>query len=273
MNESIFKNCWVPDPTNQGLGNILTIDCIPILFGNLILWALIFAGIAALVFIIFSGIKFITSSGDQKQVEGARKILTYAIAGLVLILLSFAILRFIADITNLSCITKFGFETCGDGSKPKPKPKPEPTPTPKKCNYDEEKECVFKNFTIECNCVPRKERECKTYGSGDSECGAGYYCNYKNLNPSSKNCSSSNPCLCKRLPDQRNNTSCFTPSGYYPKQNNLYLTTTECENATQNEFSYCLPTNPNLYKFLNNDPGNLKWLCAAPGTCICKASP
>ncbi len=108
MNESIFKDCWAPTEA----GNILTINCIPVLVGNLILWALIFSGVIALIFIIFSGIKFITSGGDPKQVEGARKTLTFALAGLVLILLSFAILRFIADITNLGCIREFGFNGC-----------------------------------------------------------------------------------------------------------------------------------------------------------------
>lgn len=113
----IYQKCAVPDPTNQGLGYILTLDCIPPLVANLILWALIFAGTVALIFIIFSGIKFITSGGDPKQTEGARKTLTFAIAGLVLILLSFAILRFIADITNLGCITKFGFTSCEEKIK------------------------------------------------------------------------------------------------------------------------------------------------------------
>jgi len=108
VNESIFKDCWAPTEA----GNILTINCIPVLVGNLILWALIFAGVIALIFIIFSGIKFITSGGDPKQVEGARKTLTFALAGLVLILLSFAILRFFSDITKLGCIREFSFDKC-----------------------------------------------------------------------------------------------------------------------------------------------------------------
>ncbi len=99
---------------------VATLKCIPPIFANVIFWLLVFAGVVALVLIIFSGIKFITSSGDQKQAEGARKTLTYAIGGLVLILLSFAILRFIAETTGVGCITQFGFTNCQpeDTSKP-----------------------------------------------------------------------------------------------------------------------------------------------------------
>lgn len=108
-----FKKCSYD---GKELGDILTLDCIPVLIGNLILWALIFAGVVALIFIIISGIKFITSGGDPKQVEGARKTLTFAVAGLVVILLSFAIVRFIGNTTGLTCLTSFGFDQCGSKS-------------------------------------------------------------------------------------------------------------------------------------------------------------
>lgn len=84
---------------------ILTFNCLPILIANIIYWLLVFAGSVALFFIIFSGIKFLTSQGDPKQVEGARKTLTWAIAGLALILLSFAIVNIIAGVTGVSLST------------------------------------------------------------------------------------------------------------------------------------------------------------------------
>lgn len=103
----------VRDSAGNIIGNdVVTLNCVPILFANIIYWLLVFGGIVALFFIIFSGVKFLTSQGDPKQVEGARKTLTWAIAGLVLILLSFAIINVIADITWVNCITKFGFTNC-----------------------------------------------------------------------------------------------------------------------------------------------------------------
>lgn len=108
---SIYSSCWY----GSGSERILTINCLPILFKEIILWLLIFSGVVALFIIIWGGIRFITSGGDQKQVEEARKVLTYAVIGLVLILLSFAIVRFIADLTDTKCIKDFGFE-CNTGS-------------------------------------------------------------------------------------------------------------------------------------------------------------
>ena len=96
----IWGDCLVDPLTNK----VMTLGCLPGLVGNLVYWLLVFAGTVALFFIIFSGIKFLTSQGDPKQVEGARKTLTWAIAGLILVLSSFAILIFIANITGAYCI-------------------------------------------------------------------------------------------------------------------------------------------------------------------------
>ncbi|MBI2621395.1 MAG: hypothetical protein HYW63_01960 [Candidatus Levybacteria bacterium] len=95
-----------------GADQVATIDCIPIIIGNVVFWLLVGAGILALVLIVISGFKFVFSGGDPKQVEGARKTLTWAIIGLVLILFSFAIVAFIARTTGVACITRFGFTQC-----------------------------------------------------------------------------------------------------------------------------------------------------------------
>lgn len=103
-------NQIVPDcVTTQG---VATLNCVGPLFKNVIDALLAFAGVAALFLIIFSGIKFITSGGDPKQVEGARKTLTYAIMGLLVIFLSFFIINLISQTTGVSCIKMFGFTNC-----------------------------------------------------------------------------------------------------------------------------------------------------------------
>lgn len=102
---SIVPNCV----TNDG---IPTLQCIPAVFRNVVNAALTFVGLTALIMIIYSGIKFINSHGDAKQVEGAKNTFTYAIMGLVLVLLSFLIINLISYITKVDCINKFGFNNC-----------------------------------------------------------------------------------------------------------------------------------------------------------------
>jgi len=89
-----------------------TLKCLPAVFQNIVTAALILAGIVAVILIVLSGIKLITSGGDPKQVEGARKTMTYAIIGLVLILLSFFIIKLIGFMTGVDCINQFGFNSC-----------------------------------------------------------------------------------------------------------------------------------------------------------------
>lgn len=84
---------------------IATLACIPIVIKNVIQWALIFAGIIALFLIIYAGFQFVTSKGDPQQVDSAKKTLTYAIIGLLLILFSFAILNLISTVTGVSQIS------------------------------------------------------------------------------------------------------------------------------------------------------------------------
>ncbi len=79
---------------------VATLRCLPVIFHNVVNGALIFVGVVALFLIIYSGIRLILSGGDPKQVEAARKIMNYAILGAILVLSSFAILYFIAYVTN-----------------------------------------------------------------------------------------------------------------------------------------------------------------------------
>jgi hypothetical protein len=56
--------------------------------------------------LIMGGFKFITAGGDPKAIEGAKKTLTYAIMGIVLVALSFLILQFISTFTGVD-VTQF----------------------------------------------------------------------------------------------------------------------------------------------------------------------
>jgi hypothetical protein len=74
------------------------------IFSNIVAYALGFAAIVLLIVLISGGFKFMTSGGDPKVVEGAKKTFTSAIFGLVIILFSFIILRLIYIFTGVDVV-------------------------------------------------------------------------------------------------------------------------------------------------------------------------
>lgn len=54
---------------------------------------LYFLGFIATVMIIYGGVLYVTSAGNDENVQKAKKILMYAIVGIIIILLSFAIVN------------------------------------------------------------------------------------------------------------------------------------------------------------------------------------
>lgn len=63
-------------------------------------WILGFMGILAVGAIIYSGIMYITSAGDATQAENAKKNLTWAIIGTVIIALSLTIVNFVQTVVK-----------------------------------------------------------------------------------------------------------------------------------------------------------------------------
>lgn len=54
-------------------------------------------GLIAVAFLIYSGVLMVTAGGDEGQIEKARKIITYAVIGIVIILLSWTIVTFVTS--------------------------------------------------------------------------------------------------------------------------------------------------------------------------------
>lgn len=90
----------------QGGGAISPADLPPVIGGatggegsfrrlalNIVNFFLYFLGFIAVVMIIYGGILYVTSAGNQENIDKAKKILLYAIVGIVVILLSFAIVN------------------------------------------------------------------------------------------------------------------------------------------------------------------------------------
>ena len=56
---------------------------------------LIVAGVVAVIMIIIGGIRYVTSSGDQAHVKGAKDTILYAVVGLAVTILSYAIVTWV----------------------------------------------------------------------------------------------------------------------------------------------------------------------------------
>ena len=62
---------------------------------NVLFWTI---GIAAVIVIIYSGILYIISAGNSNTVQKAKTTLTYAVVGLIVAILSYAIVSFVVNI-------------------------------------------------------------------------------------------------------------------------------------------------------------------------------
>ena len=62
------------------------------------------SALLAFIFLVVGGIRWIMSQGDKKQLETAQKTITYAVVGLIVILLSFFIINFIGYIFGVKLL-------------------------------------------------------------------------------------------------------------------------------------------------------------------------
>lgn len=85
---------------------VAKISDLQIVFKNVVASAIAFAGIVLFIMLVMGGLKYITSGGDPKATDAAQKTITYAIGGLVLVLVSYLILLLIQTITGVQ-VTQF----------------------------------------------------------------------------------------------------------------------------------------------------------------------
>ena len=91
------------DEVKDGVPTIKGLEAV---FENIISVVLGFGAIAVFIMLLVGGLKFLTSGGDPKAIEGAKKTLTFAIGGIVLLVLSYLFLVFIEQFTGVE-VTKF----------------------------------------------------------------------------------------------------------------------------------------------------------------------
>ena len=104
MKISLVKEVLASGFVNQ---NAAPISDLTILYGNLIPLILGVAGIVLFLMLLLGGFKYITSGGDPKAAESARKTITYSIAGIILISAAYFIMLFIYALTSFQGCTIF----------------------------------------------------------------------------------------------------------------------------------------------------------------------
>lgn len=112
----------IAPPTGlPGGGNINTII-------SFILTILVVIGVfLSVVFLIYGGIKWITSGGDKGAIEAARNQIVGAIIGLVVVILTFVILSLVLQLVGVGGVFNL---TIPSLLGPPPTPLPTPTPCP-----------------------------------------------------------------------------------------------------------------------------------------------
>ena len=62
-------------------------------------------GVLSFIFLVIGGVKYTTSSGDKAQVESARQTVTYAIVGISLTAVTYALATLLEKILGIGILT------------------------------------------------------------------------------------------------------------------------------------------------------------------------
>lgn len=67
---------------------------------NIVQWALGLLALVAVVMIIIGGFRWITAAGNEEKIESAKKLISAAVIGLIIVLLAWAIVIFVVGVTT-----------------------------------------------------------------------------------------------------------------------------------------------------------------------------
>ena len=87
-------------------GDVATIQDFNVVFENIAQAVVYFAGIIFFIMLLRGGFTYLTSGGDPKKVAKATSTLTLSIFGLVGVIVSFLIIKFISNFTGVD-VSKF----------------------------------------------------------------------------------------------------------------------------------------------------------------------
>jgi len=116
-----FLGLTITQIHNPLITQSLEMDQAPAMLGqtlsNVLTLLLIGAGVAFFFMFVIGGIKWILSAGDKEKIEGAKKQISSAIVGLVLILLVFAVVGLFNILFGINLV-EFNLPRLFTGSEP-----------------------------------------------------------------------------------------------------------------------------------------------------------
>lgn len=88
-------------------GDVATIQCLVPLFQNVVSALLSVAAIGLFAMFVVGGFNLLMSGGNPKQMEQGKNTLTYAVIGVVVMVLAYLIIQIIASFTGVSGLNQF----------------------------------------------------------------------------------------------------------------------------------------------------------------------
>ena len=85
-------------PGNIGISN--TTKTLQETLISVVNWVLALLGLIAVIMILYGGFVWLTAGGNEEKVASAKKIISAAIIGLIIVLLAYAIVTFVVNTTN-----------------------------------------------------------------------------------------------------------------------------------------------------------------------------
>lgn len=86
--------------------DVMQFDCLERIYCNVYHWAFYIAGTIVFIYLLYGGFLFLTSAGDEEKISTARKTITWAVAGVAIVVATYALLRLLQGVISETGGTK-----------------------------------------------------------------------------------------------------------------------------------------------------------------------